>query len=90
MVNCPRCGGEMQEGKPFTQVYVSGGNTYQGFGMMGIPGMNLTGSEATEDIQWREKTGRKIGLLIKNDEEKTMKIIGLRCKICGYIEFYAQ
>jgi len=92
MVQCPRCGGKMREGEAFTRVTVSGGQASSGFGMMGIPGMGVSGGETTteEKIQWREKTGRKTGWLIKSDEEKIMKISGRRCVECGYIELYAR
>ena len=91
LVSCPRCGGEMQEGEAFTPITVSGSTQIPGFAMSTMPGMNFPGNNTTEErIQWREKTGRKTGRFFKSDEEKTIKIIGQRCKVCGYIEFYAR
>ena len=92
MVECSKCGGKMQEGEVFVQAAISGVQASSGFGMMGIPGMGIPSGEMgmEEKIQWREKTGRKTGLLIKSDEEKTMKISGQRCIKCGYIELYAR
>lgn len=82
----------MQEGEALIQITVAGGGyTIPGFGMTSIAGMGQQGSnQAEERIQWREKTGRKSGRIFKSDEEKTLKIVGQRCKICGYIEFYAK
>jgi hypothetical protein len=37
---------------------------------------------------WRERTGRKKGLLIKRDETKEFEISGLRCIDCGYVELF--
>jgi hypothetical protein len=37
---------------------------------------------------WRERTGRKKGLLFKRDETKEFKISGLRCTECGYVELF--
>lgn len=92
MVKCPRCEGDMQEGIALVRVTTSVGQTSSGFGMFPMPGMGVPSGETTmeEMILWREKTGRKTGWLIKSDEKKTIKISGLRCKECGYIELYAK
>lgn len=92
MVSCPKCGGDMREGQAFVQVKSAPQTTSGLGGMMGIPSMGLPSVEMSSDesMQWREKTGRTSGRLIKRDEEKTMKIYGRRCSQCGYIEFYVQ
>lgn len=92
MVKCPRCGGDMHEGNALVRVTTSGGQTSSSFGMFPVPGMGVPsgGMTSEETILWREKTGRKTGWLIKSDEKKTIKISGLRCRECGYIELYAK
>ncbi|MCD6263757.1 hypothetical protein J7L60_05060 [Candidatus Bathyarchaeota archaeon] len=39
---------------------------------------------------WRERTGRTKGWIIKREEEQVLKVSGLRCTNCGYIELYSQ
>lgn len=82
----------MREGQAFVQVKSAAQTTSGLGGMIGMPGMGLPSVETSseEGMQWREKTGRTSGRLIKREEEKTMKIYGRRCSQCGYIEFYAQ
>ena len=48
----------------------------------------LSSSAVGEGPYWREKTGQKKGLLVKRDETRTLKIAGLRCVNCGFIELY--
>lgn len=84
----------MREGEAFVRVTSTGSQMASSFGMrsmMGMPGITLPGAEATseEKLLWREKTGEKTGWLIKSDE-KTLKICGLRCTACGYIELHAK
>ena len=69
MVECPRCGGEMREGEAFVRVTTSGGQASSGFGMMGIPGMDVPSVETVREkkILWREKTGRKKGWLTERE-----------------------
>ena len=92
MVECPRCGGEMREGELFVRGAVSKATAYPNFGVMDMPEMNVQNGDVMgeNEILWREKTGRKTGWLIKSDEEKTMKISGLRCIKCGYVELYCR
>jgi hypothetical protein len=82
----------MQEGNALVRVTTSGSQTSSSFGMFPVPGMGVPsgGMTSEETILWREKTGRKTGWLIKSDEKKTIKISGLRCRECGYIELYAK
>lgn len=92
MVECPRCGGEMREGEAFVRVTTYEGRASSGFGIMGIPGMGIPSAETVreEKVRWRERTGEKKGWLIKREEEKVMRVSGLRCLKCGYIELYAR
>lgn len=98
MVECPKCGGEMREGRAFVEIVNPGIQNAPSFpglgGMTGFPGMGMgTVTDLTTTkvmIQWWEKTGRKTGLILKSDEEKTMKISGLRCIKCGFVEFYVK
>lgn len=41
-------------------------------------------------IHWEERTGKKKGLIFKREETRRMAIMGLRCTVCGFIEFYAR
>ena len=91
MVECPRCGSEMREGEAFVRITTSADQVSSGYGMLGMPGMRMPSGETSEEkVQWREKTGQRKGWLIKRDETKTLKISGLRCVGCGYLEFYAR
>ena len=87
---CPKCGGDRHKGA--MKYLVSTGSV----GGMG-PSLDLpTGGFQTEmltetrDFVWEEKTGRKTGFIIKRDEKRQMKLEGLRCSLCGYIELYAK
>ncbi len=82
----------MREGGLFVQVTTSSGQTMTGVGGLGMPGMGMPSSQVTMDepVAWREKTGRRTGLIIKSDEVKTMKMKGQRCVNCGYVELYVQ
>ncbi len=42
-----------------------------------------------EILVWRERTGRVRGILFKSPEVKTIRVRGLRCVSCGYLELYA-
>ena len=48
------------------------------------------GAVREANMMWREKTGEKIGWLVKHDEEIILSIKGVRCLGCGYLEFYAE
>ncbi len=82
----------MREGEAITHITPLGGQLYPGFAMSGMAGLGVASGDAMgeQKIIWREKTGAKTGWLMKSDEEKTIKISGLRCTKCGYIEFYAR
>jgi len=54
-------------------------------GSFGMPVM-VTG----EGPFWRERTGEKKGWVVKREMTQTLKISGLRCTGCGYIELYAR
>ena len=86
---CPKCGGEMVEGviKFDTNVVNPSARNY----MTGIP-MSPQPSiyeSSTSRPYWEEKTGRRTGFILKSDETKTLRIKGLRCTLCGYIEMYS-
>jgi hypothetical protein len=95
LAECAKCGGEIREGEAFVRVTtfssVIGGSS-SGFGIISIPGFDMptSGRTSEENMLWREKTGAKTGLLIKSEEQKTMKIFGRRCVRCGYIELYGR
>jgi hypothetical protein len=59
--------------------------------MTGIPTSPLPSvyQSATSRAYWEEKTGRKVGIIIKQDEKIRLKVRGQRCVLCGYIELYA-
>ena len=40
--------------------------------------------------RWEERTGEKKGFIFKRDEIKKMKLVGYRCSLCNYIEFYGE
>lgn len=89
--NCPKCGGEIKIGEAFIKFTFTAGSMTSGLSSMGMPGLDTMGGSETVDegVKWREKTGRQKGWLLKREEEKTMRLYGKRCTICGYIEFYA-
>lgn len=81
----------MRAGEAFVRIITYADQASSGYGVLGMPGMGMPSGEMSEEhVQWREKTGRKKGWLIKRDEEKTLKVHGLRCVECGYIELYAH
>jgi predicted nucleic-acid-binding Zn-ribbon protein len=41
-------------------------------------------------MEWKEKTGKQKGWIIKKEETKKMTVQGRRCIECGYIEFYVK
>ena len=94
MVECPRCGGEMREGTAFVEISLPGSQMFRSdMSSMYMPMSSMSapiGEMSKEKIQWREKTGKKTGRLIKRDEEKLLNISGWRCIECGYIDFYAR
>jgi hypothetical protein len=91
MVECPLCDGEMREGVALITISLPTGGSIGG-GMIPMPGMNLSGGEATRSarLKWQEKTGREKGWIIKSEERKTLDIKGRRCLECGYIAFYVE
>lgn len=95
---CSKCGGEMREGELFISITSDPSSnplTYHG-GFPSVyeqnPVITVGASSAAigEGPFWRENTGKKTGLLVKRDETQTLKISGLRCINCGYIELYAN
>jgi predicted nucleic-acid-binding Zn-ribbon protein len=88
---CPKCGGEMVEGGvtvPIEKMNVPAMDQLTpGFMHQGLP----PGIEtfATAPV-WEERTGEKKGFIIKRPEVKKMKVVGHRCSLCNFIEFYAK
>jgi len=87
---CPKCGGEMVEGRltvPIERMSSSAVSPFTpGFDMGGIPRI----AEAiSTSPRWEEKTGKKTGLIFKRDETRKMMMAGRRCTLCNYIELYA-
>jgi len=91
---CPWCGGETREGEAVVNLTPSRGRipSVLGMGRLGMPQVAIPTGETTsqEKMLWREKTGSKTGWFMRSDEEKTMKIHGRRCTVCGHIELYAR
>ncbi len=88
---CPKCGNEMREGEAFVQVSVAEYQTSPTTGILGMPGVNMPSVESVRDekILWRERTGEKSSFLGRN-RSRIIRIQGMRCVQCGYIEFYTQ
>jgi len=89
---CPWCGGETCEGEAFVHLTASPGRVPSVFGMMGVPRFGvMSGETASEQkMQWREKARSRTAWLTRSNGEKTMRIFGRRCTVCGHIEFYAR
>ena len=88
---CPKCGGEMVRGGisvPIEKMNVPAmGDMTPGFMHQGLP----RGIETfTTAPVWEEKTGEKTGFIFKRDEVKQMRVVGHRCSLCNFIEFYAR
>lgn len=89
---CPKCGGEMVDGKVNYEVTQTSGQQsmsmmpFSGIGMPQVGGMTET---YVESAFWEEKTGEKKGIIFKREETKRIKLVGHRCKLCGFVELYA-
>lgn len=86
-VRCPKCGGEMREGEPLIRVYSLYNPRLPIDPSLGAP---MIRGPVADELLWRERTGRITGWIIKKEEEQTLKVSGLRCINCGYIELYAR
>jgi hypothetical protein len=87
---CPKCGGGMHKG---AMKYMVNSGSMSGFGgNLELPtgGFQNTMLTETRDFIWEEKTGRKIGFIIKRDEKRQMSLEGLRCSLCGFVELYTK
>ena len=91
MTVCPKCRNEMREGEAFCQVSIAEVQTSPTTGILGMPGVNMPPVETSRDerVLWRERTGEKRGLFGRSGL-RVIRIQGMRCVQCGYIEFYAQ
>lgn len=89
---CPKCGSEMREGGLFINVTSSPNAQSISTTLSGFPGPITAIPPVTtgEGPFWRERTGQKKGWLVKREETQTLRISGLRCINCGYIELYAH
>ena len=88
---CPKCGGEMVEGRLTVPFERMSSNTMSQF----TPGLDMGGiprivEAVSTSPRWEEKTGKKTGLIFKRDETRKMMMAGRRCTLCNYIELYAQ
>ena len=88
---CQKCGGDMVEGEfsiPLEKMNVPAMRQMTpGFMYQGLP----SGIETyTTTPHWEEKTGEKTGFIFKRNEVKKMNIMGYRCKLCNFIELYAE
>ncbi len=88
---CPKCGNEMREGEAFVQVSISEYQTNPTTGMLGMPGVNMPPVETHQEqsVLWREEIGPKGGLF-RRARARVVRLRGMRCVQCGYIELYAQ
>ncbi len=89
-IKCPKCGGAMREGELFINV-TSNPPTIQS--TLNFPTDTTLGISPVitgEGPFWHERTGERKGWLVKRDKIQTLKILGLRCIGCGYIELYAK
>lgn len=88
---CPKCGGKMVEGA-VKYMMESSMSDPMGTFSTGLPvgGMSRMTSEVSMSAHWEEKTGKKTGLIFKSDETRKIRLRGLRCTACGYIELYAS
>ena len=86
-VKCTKCGGAMVEG----EIKFDNDNIMPSQ-MTGIPNSSLQTiyQSSSGRPYWEEYTGRKTGFLFKSDEKKTLRLKGLRCSLCGFIELYAK
>ncbi len=53
-------------------------------------GYNTSVTEREVKMEWKEKTGKQKGWIIKSEETKKLKVKGRRCLECGLIEFYVE
>lgn len=89
---CSKCGGEVREGELFINVTSTPGSglaspySYPSEFAMGMQSGSMVSGDGPF---WRERTGKKEGLLFKREKTQTLKICGYRCKKCGYIELFA-
>lgn len=87
---CPKCGGGMHRG---AMKYMVTSGAMTGFGgTLELPTGGFQNEMLTEirDFIWEEKTGRKTGFIFKRDEKRQMKLEGLRCSLCSFVELYAK
>lgn len=96
---CPKCGGELQDGKlgvrimetgssrtdPFANAMMLRTDLVTSLGMMG-----QGGNISVEGPFWQELTGKETGWFSKKKEAKIFSVRGKRCTLCGYIELYVD
>ena len=80
----------MRQGEVFVPVDVTEGFVKHS-NLFSMPGVNMPPVESSRDekISWREKTGKKTGLL-RLKEARVIDIQGISCVKCGYLELYVQ
>jgi predicted nucleic-acid-binding Zn-ribbon protein len=88
---CPKCGGQMIEGNLRVDQDTAMPNQMNAYiGGLSTGGLPSMYDHSVSKPYWEEKTGKKTGFLIKNEEKRTLKIKGMRCSLCGFIEFYTS
>jgi predicted nucleic-acid-binding Zn-ribbon protein len=92
LIRCPKCGSEMRKGELFITVTSSGGQYMSSTLERTSAGSTFSMPTMTtgDGPFWRERTGEKKGWVVKKEETQILKISGLRCTACGYIELYAR
>ncbi|MFB0543152.1 MAG: PF20097 family protein [Candidatus Bathyarchaeia archaeon] len=88
---CPKCGGRMVSGSIRYVMESTEGQSMGPFAT-GFPMNNvqMVVNEVQRNAFWEEKTGKKTGLIFKNEETKQMRLTGFRCTLCNYIELYTS
>jgi predicted nucleic-acid-binding Zn-ribbon protein len=99
MYKCSKCGSETREGELCVDIPLPPGSDPMGTGLFGMEGVyqpfppqgyNTEGSEHEVKMEWKEKTGKQKGWIIKSEETRKLKVKGRRCLACGFIEFYVE
>ncbi|MFH0896830.1 MAG: hypothetical protein V1850_02120 [Candidatus Bathyarchaeota archaeon] len=86
---CPKCRGAMREGELYITFTSSEGQVAPS--LFGLPTESTLRIEPESDhegpLLWRDGTVQK-GLFVKREETQVLRVSGLRCIECGYIELY--
>lgn len=87
---CPKCGGNMVEGKLRYFAERSSVQSMMPFSGIPVPELSASAQSVEETVFWEEKTGEKTGIIFKRDKTRQMGLRGVRCTLCNYVELYAK